>query len=217
MSETIRIENVKIAGRSEKAIKLVFRRNGSMRNVWLAYSQITIGQTQPNETVDFVEVASWLWHTAVEPLRGQGWIPPFSLPKTPANTEKICDVRDGTYTAVFDNNVENYCTLRVNTSRKKKNFRIVSYLFGPDNTNDFRGFASPVGNNLRFWGSFQCSPETRTRFERAWNAIIDNPEKAGEDYALRSNRCYRCHHPLTVAVSIHRGLGPDCYANLYGG
>lgn len=208
------IHNVKIGARTNKAIKLEFRRGNAVRPVWLALSQIKMGETHEGIT-DHIEVADWLWHTAVEPLRGQGWIPPFSLPKTPANVEKICDVRDGTYTVVF-NNTENYRTLRIKTSKRKQGFRIVSYLYGCDNTNDFKGFASPVGNELRFWKSFNASPDTETNLIEAWKVVINDPQKAGEAYAMRSGNCYNCNRKLTVPTSLHRGLGPDCYSNLHG-
>lgn len=217
MNDKVCIENVRIAGRSDKAVKLEFRRGNATRPVWLAFSQIKMGLIQTDGSLDHVEVAGWLWHTAVEPLRGQGWIPPFTLPKTPANSEKICDVRDGTYTVVFNNNIENYRTLRIKTSRRKRGFRIVSYLYGCDNTNNFRGFASPVGNDLRFWKSFNASPDTEMNLIEAWKVIVNDPQKAGEAYALRSGNCYNCNRKLTVPTSLHRGLGPDCYANLNGG
>jgi hypothetical protein len=210
------IKNVKISDRSAKAIKLVFRRGGSTRNVYLAFSQIKMGDTHDGVT-DFIDVADWLWHVAVEPLRGQGYIPPFDLPKTPANEGKICTVLDGTYTVVFDNDLNNYRTLRVRTSRTRKDFRIVSYLYGCDNTNDFKGFASPEGNELRFWKKFNASPETQMNLIAAWKVLVNDPQKAGEAYAMRSGNCYRCNRPLTVPLSLHRGLGPDCYEIVNGG
>jgi Family of unknown function (DUF6011) len=40
--------------------------------------------------------------------------------------------------------------------------------------------------------------------------------RAGEAYALRSGRCYRCDHQLTDPESLARGLGPEC-VKLMGG
>ena len=44
----------------------------------------------------------------------------------------------------------------------------------------------------------------------AWKIISSDPKGAGEAYALESANCFRCGRKLTVPVSIHRGLGPEC-------
>lgn len=89
---------------------------------------------------------------------------------------------------------------------------IISLLAGPDNESDYVSFGfvevesgQPV---VRVWQSKQgwLTPEVR---EAASRLLVD-PMTAGETYAMRSKRCFRCGRKLTVPVSLSRGLGPEC-------
>jgi len=89
---------------------------------------------------------------------------------------------------------------------------VVSYLAGPDNTNDFVkfGFVGPE-NRVTVWS---CKKHMNLEHQ-VWSAeyVLRNRDKIGDfgyEYALRSSRCCKCGRKLTVPASIHRGMGPEC-------
>lgn len=124
-------------------------------------------------------------------------------------------VQDGYYTVVYES-FNDHRTLKVETpaSGNLAGRTIIGYLAGSDNEKNYRffGFFDPRTGQVSFWRKFATSekPERLRRIEAAVAIIARDPGTAGENYALRSSRCCRCHRTLTVPASIHRGLGPDC-------
>lgn len=85
----------------------------------------------------------------------------------------------------------------------------IKVLTGPDNENSYTciGVQKQDGT-MKFW-------KKAANYERATDAVqaLLDPETAktaGYEYAVKSSRCYRCNHKLTVPASICAGLGPDC-------
>ena len=118
-------------------------------------------------------------------------------------------VEDGFYTVVFPSG--SYRTLRVKTQEAGAKFapgeQIVSFLSGSDNESDYTGFAflKPDGRTF-VWKRFK----ENGALALALNVLTRDPEAAGQEYSLRSNRCRRCNRTLTVPASINRGYGPVC-------
>lgn len=120
-------------------------------------------------------------------------------------------IKDGTYTVVADDG--DYVTLRIRSQGEASKFagkQIAEFLNGPENSSDFMGFAFIQGRRPMIWKRFQDD----SRISKALRALVSTSEaelkELGYQYALRSSRCYRCGHVLTVPASIHRGLGPVC-------
>lgn len=127
---------------------------------------------------------------------------------------------NGTYTVVYGGNVENYFTFRLVDDFRKdgpEGAQVVEYLSGPHNERDFTGCAFLEGNKVKTWRKFK-NGEISNQVHRAIGALESRgPEgrrAAMEAYALQSGKCANCGRTLTVAASIHRGLGPDCAAKL---
>jgi len=129
------------------------------------------------------------------------------------------DIPDGTFTIVFDSG--DYVTLRVETSDWDKSGynpdikTKVEFLAGSDNESDYQGFAflDKATGIVRVWKRYQAN-YAGSRLEMAVHGLLADPVAAGETFALRSSRCWRCGRKLTVPASIHRGLGPDCAAKM---
>lgn len=123
---------------------------------------------------------------------------------------------DGTYTIVFEDG--GYRTVRLRTNGEDWDFapgeQILSYLAGPDNETSFQsaGILKRDGR-LTLWKRHRGTG-LEAELARVVTALLHDHVAAGEAYALRSCRCWRCHRKLTVPASIHRGLGPDCARQL---
>lgn len=85
--------------------------------------------------------------------------------------------------------------------------KVAALLIGPNNTRDFQSFAFIYPD-----GTVRPMRTAADRPMRALNALLSSqdPQTFGFEYALQSGRCFRCGRKLTVAASLHRGLGPDC-------
>lgn len=123
-------------------------------------------------------------------------------------TPNLTAVHDGYYTVVFA--PDDRVTVRIHTQPKDANFapgeQVASYLCGPENTADYKGFAFVKPTTFNLWKRFK----ENGRLEKAMRTLMQDPITAGEAFALESGRCWRCNHLLTVPASIHRGLGPKC-------
>lgn len=133
----------------------------------------------------------------------------------------ITSIPDGTYSVVRGNS---YATIKLETQdnelteQGKKNFfygkQIVKFLSGPDNLNNFTGFAHlDEQGALRVWKSFKKDGSI-TKYQEALNFLQSHGEEAlragGLMYALKSGRCCKCNRKLTVPASVHQGMGPIC-------
>jgi hypothetical protein len=121
---------------------------------------------------------------------------------------------EGTFTVIFDNDPDEYETIMIETvtDGPLKGKTIASFLSGSDNETDFTGFAFVDGTRVNIWKRFVNLHGSRK--ESAVRVITlgtaDDVLDAREAYAVKSSRCSRCHHTLTVPASLHRGVGPDC-------
>ena len=126
------------------------------------------------------------------------------------------ELPQGTFTIVFPN--EEYRTIRISkmTHGALEGKIVASFLCGPDNENDFHGFAfvSERGE-VKVWKRFaEIDPLWKAAVLTAISASDETRLGMAEAYALRSGRCARCGRTLTVPASLHRGYGPDCAAHL---
>lgn len=156
----------------------------------------------------------------------------------------VIGIADGTYTVVSGDDtlpagdrleaefqekhgMVKYVTIKLETGRHekaddgRKNFffgkQIVSYLSGPDNENNFTGFAHlDESGGIHVWKRFRplYAESAINKYIQALTLLqqqgIGYQEEAGMTYALRSGRCRKCNRTLTVPASLHRGLGPVC-------
>jgi Family of unknown function (DUF6011) len=139
-------------------------------------------------------------------------------------------VPSGYYTVVFGRELEGpfepnpdpeshakYVTIRLtpmrhtNPSRPRpKGAQIASFLFGPNNSSDYRAFATVIGDKIDPWAGTDLRGVHVQALEILLKGGLDTARKAGQAYALQSNCCYNCGRRLTVPFSVHLGLGPVC-------
>lgn len=127
----------------------------------------------------------------------------------PGNVEGT-HVPQGTYTVVFPD--EGRITLRFRAPKngKWKDKQLVEYLYGPDNTSHYRRCANETTDGYRIWNQFKEDGRIAEGIKFLAGAKDSDRAEAGLTYAMESSNCYRCGRKLTVPVSIHRGLGPEC-------
>lgn len=134
---------------------------------------------------------------------------PVAIDTSPV--EPTTTVPVGTYTAVFGDG--SHTTLRVKKhwlpEEAAKGTTVVQYLSGSDNETSYTGFAFQRDGRLMVWKKFAG---LLPRQIEAWAIVSRDPSKAGEGYALHSGNCFRCNRTLTVPLSLHRGLGPECFS-----
>lgn len=119
----------------------------------------------------------------------------------------------GTYTIVRADGT--YRTLQVAPAAWVGGATVISYLSGPDNELSYTSCAF-LKENGRF--NVFRKFKTDSQLVRDLNTLVtcqigEAHERflgEAEAYALRSSRCMRCGHKLTVPASLHRGLGPVC-------
>lgn len=125
-------------------------------------------------------------------------------------------VMDGIYAVVLPDDPKGQVTLRfhVLTMGPRKGTQVVDYLSGPDNESDWERFANVVDGGYRVFNRFLTAERMTNALVFLMKADRDTLISAGEGYALRSGRCWRCFRLLTVEESIVRGMGPVCAAKL---
>jgi len=103
-----------------------------------------------------------------------------------------------------------YRTLRVKDCpahfKVKPGTQLIEFLSGPDNTNDYAGFAFLAGRKVSIWKKYRNTRDLSTAADR----LVADPMSAAAEYVKRSNRCFVCNRPLTTPESIARGIGPIC-------
>lgn len=127
-------------------------------------------------------------------------------------------VQQGTYTVVFPES-DDHVTLRFRIPKMGKwsGVQLVEYLYGPDNTSDYRRFANQAGQGYRIWMQYQDNKRLEDALTHMMTADPEATIAAGEVYALKSNNCWRCNRTLTREDSITRGMGAKCAGIVLGG
>jgi hypothetical protein len=122
------------------------------------------------------------------------------------------ELEQGTYTVVFDEETDDRITVRFKEPSwgKWKGTQLIEYLFGPDNTADFRRCGNRMEGGYRIWNAYKTQGRITKAVEYLVSATTEEKADAGLTYALKSNNCWRCNRELTVPASITRGLGPEC-------
>lgn len=140
---------------------------------------------------------------------------------TGENTVSVEPVlRRGLYTVVFGDESD-YLTLRVTLAKQNPNYprpkgtQIVSYLYGPGNLSDYRGFATLIGDYVDPWRGTEPEGRPMRALLILLRGGLEKQMEAGQAYALMSNNCYICGRPLTVPYSISMGIGPICLQGGY--
>lgn len=134
----------------------------------------------------------------------------------PVAAQTLAPMPEGTFTVEHADG--SYETVRIETVKTGglAGKRIASHISGPDNDNDFQGFAFVNDNRtLKVWSKKANIDE---RWVKAVQTVLltgDTGEMA-EAYAHRSGRCARCSRTLTVPVSLHHGYGPECLKKISG-
>lgn len=102
-------------------------------------------------------------------------------------------------------------TFRIKTQATDSKFapgkRVLSLLTGPDNSNDYKGFAFVDENGIHIWRSKQ------TPVFQAYVAMLLNLDKHIEDEKVElfaETRCRVCNRCLTTPESVQSGIGPIC-------
>jgi len=129
---------------------------------------------------------------------------------------KAIEIIDGTYTVELS--AGGHRTIKIKTQAPDASFmpgkRIASYLNGPDNWANYKGFAF-VNDDGTFnvWRKHQGAGN----LIMALAQILNGKEAMLEGlkgYAMMSGNCGICHKKLTTPESIKRGIGPECAAKL---
>lgn len=127
-------------------------------------------------------------------------------------------LKDGFYTVAFKS-IEygaGHRTFKVETMAEESNFApgktVIYYLFGSDNTKDYRGLGFVIDGKLVLWKKY-IGDKSLTVIKACADMLITGgvADKAGKMYALESGNCCRCNRTLTDPLSIARGIGPTCW------
>lgn len=109
-------------------------------------------------------------------------------------------------------------TYRVRAPKQKGSVsHFVSVLYGPNNQTDYAylghvfsgqgGHRFVHGKKSRYnWGE----PQVKA-FKWFWEQLVGKGELPESVELWHEGHCGRCHRPLTVPLSIERGIGPECW------
>lgn len=117
--------------------------------------------------------------------------------------------KPGTYTVEHK---KFHRTFRFRKPHPNADWVAAEYLFGSDNSRDFRKFGKVVENGVAIWNGSRTDAPLIEALKFLLNLDSEALAEAGFKYALESGNCYRCGRTLTVPASIHRGMGPVCAA-----
>lgn len=141
----------------------------------------------------------------------------IEAPKGPAFP---ADLMHGTYTVQFADG--SYRVLKINKQGQDEEFKpgvvLLSYMTGPNNEKDFRGFGevTPEGT-VKIWFKHRNNVELL----RALDALLGRPQAGDEDVEIEhSGICAACTTKLTAPVSENPyrdlGYGPKCGKRIFG-
>ena len=131
-------------------------------------------------------------------------------------TERSCKVFNGTYT-IRSSATGEHRTFRVATQSEKAEFapgkRTVGLLTGPDNENDYTGFAFIDEEGIYVWTKKRGEGLWEAYAQMLWSLVLDaslSPWAAKGYRLMLEGRCLRCNRLLTEPKSLTTGIGPIC-------
>jgi hypothetical protein len=130
-------------------------------------------------------------------------------------------IMEGIYTIGTDEQGSDHVTIRIvphwDEDEAAKGIQVAKYLCGPDNGTMYSGFAFVNGTRIIIWKRFRDNERIVNALQGLMAGSEEERREMGYAYAAQSNRCWKCGKPLTVPASQMAGLGPICYAKVYGG
>lgn len=124
--------------------------------------------------------------------------------------------------AVFTvaNDKGDHYTYRVG-KKKDADVWFVSYLFGPDNTTNYR-YLGVIDADLKFrLTAKSAAMDAGSRHVKVLEWALRRILEGGglpDGYSINhAGRCCRCGRMLTVPESIESGIGPECVKHVFGG
>lgn len=106
---------------------------------------------------------------------------------------------------------DEYYVFRIRTAGERSKLagkRIVAFQNGPDNENDFEGFAFLDGTEIRAWRRYQGGATEAMAKLLIATLLNENTDPAWE--VLSAGTCICCNRKLTTPESIQTGIGPVC-------
>lgn len=187
----------------------------------ISFYRSLVAQIFPGDagTIDFVvstfakvdrAKASRLITAAIEAAREASKTAPVARPVAPAApapaaapaSAQLASIHPGIYTVVTEAGRRTFqVEIQASDAAFAPGKTVLSFLNGPDNTSNYRGFAFLVGSTLRPWNAYKDAADL-LGFAAA---LVANPEAA-----LVAKHCARCNRVLTTPASIAAGLGPEC-------
>lgn len=122
-------------------------------------------------------------------------------------------VAQGFYTVVEDGEHHTFKLgpWKDDTYRPGQQIRWIGLLIGSDNTSDYETCARQGSNgDVTMHGMFKGSAVVAESLAALLGTDVEGHKAARLAYAMESGRCARCGRMLTVPVSLHAGLGPEC-------
>ncbi|MEU6362302.1 DUF6011 domain-containing protein [Streptomyces albidoflavus] len=159
------------------------------------------------------EDGKWITrHMPGECISGEeGPARPASQNRWPLSTPPGAEAEEGYFTAQFGQDSDDYVTMRIRRQGAESKFRpgelIATYLSGPDNERSYTGFAH-IDSRGRGWIWKKYADNARLR--EALASVLGDQKAAGEAWARRSKRCWKCALPLTTPESLDALMGREC-------
>lgn len=85
--------------------------------------------------------------------------------------------------------------------------RVLSLLTGPDNTNDYKGFAFVEEGGVKLWS--RCDTELYRKYAAMLEKLHEHAAE-GRAEVFVSCSCRVCNRTLTTPESVQSGIGPVC-------
>jgi len=108
-------------------------------------------------------------------------------------------------------------TFRIETMPESASFaagkQVLSLLVGPNNSQNYKGFAFIDGNDVHVWKKCKGQNGDKSDFEhfaRLVEGLVIFQQPSSRYAVLEATECRRCGELMTVPQSIRRGIGPVC-------
>jgi hypothetical protein len=134
---------------------------------------------------------------------------------------QVGPIFNGRYT-VENTTTGDHRTFQIRTQKEKAKFapgkRVLALLTGPNNEEDYTGFAFVSNRGIRVWKSKRREGDNLiSKWEwyakMLWEIVTEGQESSWHRDGYRlllEGSCVRCNRPLTEPESIKTGIGPVC-------